>query len=156
MFAIKSLSEVYFETFFDIIDLQTERNKFYSNIYNVIPIQGVGFVPTNVSACALKIPPSQKSRYLGTCVLSVYVGIKHEFIHLVFTQLFTQKFFFFVVGRFLFEQCDHQNQCNGSINANVCKGFGNKTLCYCNHGYLEFEGKCIQGTVTIWYFSRML
>ena len=26
--------------------------------------------PTNVSAWALKIPPSQKSRYLGTCVLN--------------------------------------------------------------------------------------
>ena len=87
--------------------------------------------------------------------MSVYAGIKYAFIHVVFTQLFTLKFWFFVVGRFLFEQCDHQNQCNGSINANVCKGFGNKTLCYCNHGYLEFEGKCIHGTVMIWYFSRL-
>ena len=29
----------------------------------------VSFVPTSVRAWALKIPPSKKSRYLGTCVL---------------------------------------------------------------------------------------
>ena len=45
----------------------------------------------------------------------------------------------------MFEPCDHPNQCNGTKDANVCKGFGNKTLCYCNHGYLELGGKCIQG-----------
>ena len=33
--------------------------------------KGVIGVPTNVSAWAIKIPPSQKSRYLGTCVLDV-------------------------------------------------------------------------------------
>ena len=33
---------------------------------------GVSFVPTNVSAWALQIPPSQKSRYLKTCVM-IYV-----------------------------------------------------------------------------------
>ena len=42
------------------------RNCILSNIYNVIPIQSVRFVPTNGSAWALKIPPSQKS---VTCVL---------------------------------------------------------------------------------------
>ena len=52
--------------FLCIIDLQSERNKFLSN---VIPIHGVNFVPTNVSAWALKIPSSQKSTYLATCVL---------------------------------------------------------------------------------------
>lgn len=52
---------------------------------------------------------------------------------------------FFVVGRFMFEACDQQQQCNGTKNANVCKNFGNKTLCYCNDGYLEFRGKCVQG-----------
>ena len=50
--------------FLGVIDLQNERNKIYSNIYNVIPLKGVSFVPSNVSAWAQKIPPSQKSRYL--------------------------------------------------------------------------------------------
>ena len=30
--------------------------------------KSVRFVPSNVSAWALKISPSQKSRYLGTCL----------------------------------------------------------------------------------------
>ena len=34
---------------------------------------GVSYVPTNVNTWALKIPPSQKSRYLGTCVLERYI-----------------------------------------------------------------------------------
>ena len=38
LFTIMSLSEVEIETLSGIIDLQKERNKFYSNIYNVIPI----------------------------------------------------------------------------------------------------------------------
>ena len=33
-----SLSEVWLETFLGAIDLQNERNKFKSNIYNVIPL----------------------------------------------------------------------------------------------------------------------
>ena len=40
-------------------------NKILSNIYNVITIKGVSFVPTvNVRAWALKIPHLQKSMYL--------------------------------------------------------------------------------------------
>ena len=39
-------------------------NKILSNIYNVITIKGVSFVPTNVRAWALKISPSQKIIYL--------------------------------------------------------------------------------------------
>lgn len=50
------------ESFLCINDLH-----FYSNIYSVIHILGVSFVPTDVRA--LKLPPLQKSRYLGTCVL---------------------------------------------------------------------------------------
>ena len=52
---------------------RAKMNKILSNIYNVITIKGVSFVPTNVRAWALKIPLSQKSRYLGTCVLTRYL-----------------------------------------------------------------------------------
>ncbi|XP_078309683.1 uncharacterized protein LOC111109846 isoform X2 [Crassostrea virginica] len=44
----------------------------------------------------------------------------------------------------MFDACDQQQQCNGTTNANVCKSFGNKTLCYCNDGFLEFRGKCVE------------
>ena len=45
------------------------RNCILNNIYNVIPIQSVRFVPTNVNSWELKINTSQKSRYLRICVL---------------------------------------------------------------------------------------
>ena len=68
-----------------------------------------------------------------------------SYIILTYNTFHSKSYFFTVVGRTIFEPCDHPNQCNGTKDANVCKGFGSKTLCYCNHGYLELGGKCIQG-----------
>ena len=48
---------------------QNEQNIFKRITYNGIPVYSVNFVPTDVSAWALKNHPSQESRYLGTCVL---------------------------------------------------------------------------------------
>ena len=42
---------------------------------NEILFKPINFEPTNVSAWALKNLPSQKSRYLGTCVL-----IRHIYV----------------------------------------------------------------------------
>ena len=69
MSIIMSLSEKKPLSFPVYFALQNEKNIFFSNIYNVIPRLGVNFVPTDMSAWALFLPPSQKSRYLGTCVL---------------------------------------------------------------------------------------
>ena len=51
----------------------------------------------------------------------------------------------FVVKRQIFESCNYSKQCNGTENANVCKEYGGKMLCYCAHGYLEDKGVCKQG-----------
>ena len=58
IYTITSLFEWKLQTFLRVIDLQNEQNIFLSNIYNVIPMLGVSFLSTNVSARALKIPPS--------------------------------------------------------------------------------------------------
>ena len=57
-----------------------KKNVFLSDMYNVFPILGKSsvHVPTDVSAWTLKIPPSQKNRYLGTCVLPSII-ISHVF-----------------------------------------------------------------------------
>ena len=52
-------------------EFQNEQTIFKNITYNVITIYSVNFVPTDVSAWALKNHPSQKNRYLGTCVLHV-------------------------------------------------------------------------------------
>ena len=51
----------------------------------------------------------------------------------------------FAVKRQIFELCYHSIQCSGTENANVCKEYGGKMLCYCAHGYLEDKGVCRQG-----------
>ena len=51
----------------------------------------------------------------------------------------------FAVRRQLFESCNHSKQCSGTENANVCKEYGGKMLCYCAHGYREDKGVCRQG-----------
>ena len=55
MSAILSLSELQLETFLCIVDLQNHKNISLSNINNVIPLQGVSFVPTDVRVWVLKI-----------------------------------------------------------------------------------------------------
>lgn len=64
MSEIMSLSELSMEIFLCFMDLQNERNIFFTNIYNIIRIKGVSFVLIIVSVWALKSPTSQKSRNL--------------------------------------------------------------------------------------------
>ena len=66
------------------MDLQTEHNLFSSNIYNIIPMYGVSFVPTKVSAWGLKLPSSQESRCLGTCVFNTSILHKMHVLRDVF------------------------------------------------------------------------
>ena len=57
----------------------------------------------------------------------------------------------FTVNRQIFESCNHSEQCTGTENANVCKEYGGKMLCYCAPSYLEDKGACRQGNV--YFFS---
>ena len=53
----------------------------------------------------------------------------------------------FTVNRHIFESCNHSEQCTGTENANVCKEYGGKMLCYCAPSYLEDKGACRLGNV---------
>lgn len=59
--------------------------------------------------------------------------------------------------RQLFESCKSNLQCKGTENAGTCRKIANHSFCFCNEGHVEYQGRCIEGTVvlTCYVFSKI-
>ncbi|XP_078340258.1 uncharacterized protein LOC111109857 [Crassostrea virginica] len=51
------------------------------------------------------------------------------------------------VERQLYESCENEQQCNGTVNAGKCKNVGNHSFCFCNDGLVEYQGRCVEGSI---------
>ena len=71
MSAIMSLSGLYLEIFLCVLLTCKITKSIFKQRLKRYPYTGVSLIPTTVSVWALKIPLSQKSRYLGTYVFFV-------------------------------------------------------------------------------------
>ena len=58
----------------------------------------------------------------------------------------TLIFYGVVVERQLFEPCENELQCNGTVNAGKCRSVANHSFCFCNDGLVEYQGRCIEGS----------
>ena len=70
-------------------------------------------------------------------------------------------FYGVVVERQLFEPCENEQQCNGTVNAGKCRSVANHSFCFCNDGLVEYQGRCVEGsfefvsTINISYISAL-
>ena len=77
----------------------------------------------------------------------------------VFELLIAWFFYGVVVERQLFEPCENEQQCNGTVNAGKCREVANHSFCFCNDGLVEYQGRCVEGsfvfvsTINVSYIS---
>ena len=55
-------------------------------------------------------------------------------------------FYGVVVERQLYEPCENEQQCNGTVNAGKCRSVANHSFCFCNDGLVEYQGRCVEGS----------
>ena len=70
-------------------------------------------------------------------------------------------FYGVLVERQLYEPCENEQQCNGTVNAGTCRSVANHSFCFCNDGLVEYQGRCVEGsfkfvsTINVSYISAL-